>query len=296
MMPEGQEITGELDFGDVFSKTFDLYRRDFMKYLVLFAIVGAITGVLTTLVQRAFILPVTPINPTPQDTLNYLAVFLGVLIPLVFFIGLIGVVFSSVATGGAIKMAAGEIEKGQADLGASVRFVISKLVSVWVLSILVGIIVGAGLLALIVPGIILAIMFSLALPALLIEGTGISESLGRSRKLVAHRWLKSFALFLVFGIIILIASTIVSAVSGYFGWAHTIVDGILSAIYAPLIPIVLTVYYHSNAARIAAPQVSQAPMGSVGTVQAGMKFCPSCGTQMASWVTFCPKCGARQPA
>jgi len=37
------------------------------------------------------------------------------------------------------------------------------------------------------------------------------------------------------------------------------------------------------------PQTSAAPM-----VQAGMKFCASCGTQMASSVAFCPKCGAKQ--
>jgi uncharacterized membrane protein len=29
---------------------------------------------------------------------------------------------------------------------------------------------------------------------------------------------------------------------------------------------------------------------------AGMKFCPSCGTQMASSAAFCPKCGAKQSA
>ena len=56
-MSRGQGITHEQSFGEVVSKTFDLYRRDFAKYLVLFAVVGAITGVLTTLVRRAFILP-----------------------------------------------------------------------------------------------------------------------------------------------------------------------------------------------------------------------------------------------
>jgi uncharacterized membrane protein len=30
--------------------------------------------------------------------------------------------------------------------------------------------------------------------------------------------------------------------------------------------------------------------------QVGMKFCPSCGTQMNPSVTFCPKCGAKQSA
>lgn len=36
-------------------------------------------------------------------------------------------------------------------------------------------------------------------------------------------------------------------------------------------------------------QPAAAPMA-----QAGMKFCPNCGTQMDARVTFCPKCGAKQ--
>jgi len=279
----------------VFSKTFDLYRRDFVKYLVLFAVVGAITGVLTTLVENAFVLPLPLVNPTPQETLNWLSGYLGALFTLVFLSAIISIVFSAVATGSTVKMASEEIQKGQADLGASVRYTISRLVSLWVVSFVVGFIVVAGLFALVVPGIILGIMFSLAIPALLIEGIGVGESMGRTRKLVAHRWLKSFALYLVLGIIVVVASTIIGIVSGVFGSAHTIVSSILSAVYAPLVPIFLTVYYYSNVARVAPPQVSQAPMAPAGTVQAGMKFCPSCGTQMASWVAFCPKCGAKQP-
>jgi len=294
-MSQGQGITREQSLGEVVSKTFDLYRRDFAKYLVLFAVVGAITGVLTTLVRRAFILPVPPANGTPQQFLNWLPGFFGVLIPLVVLSLIVAAVFSPVAVGGAVKMASEEIVKGQADLEASVRFAISKLVRIWVLSFVVGVIVVAGLIALVVPGIIFTIMFSLAFPALLIENTGISESLGRSRKLVGHRWLKTFALALVFGIITAIASAIVSAISGPFGWASNIVSSILSALYVPLIPIALTVYYYSNVARLAQLQVSQVPIAPTAAVHTGMKFCPSCGTQLASSATFCSKCGARQP-
>jgi len=31
------------------------------------------------------------------------------------------------------------------------------------------------------------------------------------------------------------------------------------------------------------------------TAQPGLKYCASCGTQMASSAAFCPKCGAKQP-
>lgn len=42
--------------------------------------------------------------------------------------------------------------------------------------------------------------------------------------------------------------------------------------------------------------MAQAQPAAAPAAQAGMKFCPSCGTQMASSAEFCPKCGAKQSA
>ncbi|HEY6283931.1 MAG TPA: hypothetical protein VIW22_08410, partial [Nitrososphaerales archaeon] len=206
-------------------------------------------------------------------------------------------VFTPVAVGNTVKLASQEIEKGQADLGASFRFAVSKLVWLWALSLIVGVIVFLGVIALFVPGIILTIMFSLAVPVLLIENKGVLESMGRSRKLVDHRWGKTFVLLLVFGIIALIVSLVIGFISAPFGIASSIVSSILSAFYGPLVPIALTVYYYSNAARLSPtpPQMGQAPMAPAAGVQPETKFCPKCGTQMASWASVCPKCGAQQP-
>ena len=295
-MSSGQGITQELSLSEVVSKTFKLYQRDFWKYVILFVVVEAIIGVFTTLVRRAITLPVLPANATSQQVLNWAPGFFGALISLIALTAIVTWVFFPVAVGSAVKLASGQIEKGQADLEASVRFGISKLVWLWVVGIVVGIIVSLGLIALIVPGIILAIMFSLVLPVIIIESPGVLGSLGRSRKLVSQRWLKTLAMIVVFGIIVAIASSIVSAISGPFGIASTVVSSILSAFYLPVIPIALTVYYYSNAARIAPPQMSQAPVTFAPTVQTGTKFCPNCGTQLASTATFCAKCGAKQPA
>ena len=156
-----------------------------------------------------------------------------------------------------------------------------------------GIIVVLGIIALIIPGIILAIMYSLALPVLLIEKKGVFESMSRSRQLVSHRWGKTFGTFLVLGIIVIIASLIFGAITGPFGIAGTVVNGILSALYQPLFPILLVVYYYSNIARTSPPPTSQMPMGPTTTLQVGTKLCPSCGTLNASAAAFCTKCGAK---
>ncbi len=292
MQPE-QSIRRELSLGDVISKTFELYRRDFTKYFVLFAVVGVIVQVVTTLAQQAFVLPTPPVNPTPQQFSSWFSALFAALFLLIAVIFVVNIVFSTIAEGSAVKLASEQITRGQVSLGASIRFAVSRLLSIWALSIIVGIIVVLGFIALIVPGIILAIMFSLALPVLLIENKGVTESMGRSRQLVSHRWAKTFGTFLVLGIIVIIASLIFSAITAPLGIIGPVVNGILSALYQPLFPILLAVYYYSNLARISQPPPGQMPMGPTATFQAGMKLCPTCGTQNISSSTFCTKCGAR---
>src|SRR2546422_276121 len=292
MQPE-QGISRELSLGENISKTFEVYRREFAKYFVLFAIVGVIVQVVTTLAQQAIVLPTLPVNPTSEQVSSWFAALFGAFFLLIGAIFIVNIVFSTIAEGSAIKLASEQITKGEANLGAAIKLAISRLLSIWALSIIVVIIVFLGTLALVVPGIILAIMFSLALPVLLIENKGVTESMGRSRQLVSHRWGKTFGTFLVLGIIVLIASLIFSAITAPLGIAAPVVNGILSALYQPLFPILLAVYYYSNLARSAPAPAAQMPMGSTSSFQTGMKLCPTCGTQNISSATFCTKCGAR---
>jgi hypothetical protein len=294
VLPE-QGIERELSLAEVISKTFDLYRQGFTRYFLLFVVVEAVIGVVTGIAQHAFILPTVPSNPTPQEFFNWMPGLFGALIPLVGLIGIVNIVFFPIAEGGAIKLASEQIEKRQAELGASIRFAASKLLWIWALSIVVGVILFLGFIALIIPGIILAIMFALALPVLLLENKGVFDSMGRSRELVRHRWLKTFATFLLLAIIVIICSAIASAVSGPFGVASPVVNALLSAFYLPLSPILMTVYYYSNHARMTPIPTGQ-PLAPATSAQPGTRFCTNCGTQLASSATFCPNCGARQSA
>ena len=292
MQPE-QGINRELGLGETISKTLQLFRRGFAKYFVLYAVVGVIVQVATTLAQQAFVLPTLPMNPTPQQASNFFAAVFGAIFLLIGVIFVVNIIFSTIAQGSAIMLASEQITKGEASLGASIRLAVSKLLSIWAVSIIVGIIVVLGIIALIVPGIILAIMYSLALPVLLIEKKGVFESMSKSRQLVSHRWGKTFGTFLVLGIIVIIAGLIFSEITAPFGIVGTVVNGILSALYQPLFPILLAVYYYSNLARISQPPPGVMPMGPTTTFQAGVKFCPTCGAQNASSATFCTTCGAK---
>jgi hypothetical protein len=124
-------------------------------------------------------------------------------------------------------------------------------------SIVTGVLIVLGILALIVPGIILAIMFSLVYPAIIVEDAGVLESLSRSRALVSNRWLKTLGLLLVLGIIVGIADGIVAAISMLLGVGSTLFSSILTAFILPIFPIGITLYYYSMKARTEPPQMAK---------------------------------------
>jgi hypothetical protein len=120
-------------------------------------------------------------------------------------------------------------------------------------SIITGILIVLGFIALIVPGIILALMFSLVYPVIMLEGTGILGSLYRSRVLVSNRWLKTLGLLFVVGIIVAMVNGVAVLIAGQFGLVAPLISGILTAFITPIVPIATTLYYYSMKARTLPP-------------------------------------------
>lgn len=82
--------------------------------------------------------------------------------------------------------------------------------------------IGLGFLLLFVPGLILAVMWAVAVPALIMEKRGVFASLQRSRDLTrGHRW-SIFGLLVVWFVISIIVSMIVQAISGAAGVTSTV--------------------------------------------------------------------------
>jgi hypothetical protein len=283
-------ILYELDLGDVLGRSFSLYKRNFLKYFLVFLSIQAIIGLLTTLVMLAFPIPKLSPTATPQEALNFLPVLLAALFLQLTLTLVVSWLFSSISTGATIRFTSDVLQKGQGDMQASLGYTLSKLPPILAVGLVTGLLTFLGAIALIVPGIILAIMFSLSLPVLLIENAGVLDSMGRSRLLVGNRWLKTFGLLLVLGVIGVAVGIVSSLVSAPFGLSSTLVNSLIAAVYLPIYPITLTVYYYSNRSRLAQPQ-SAMPW----TMPSGFKFCPSCGTQLPAISVFCTKCGTKQP-
>ena len=214
-------------------------------------------------ISAVVIVPVT-LSPTatPEEILAWLPGYFAAVLTLTILTGIIGWIISQITQGISVKFTADTLEKGQANLQTSFNYTITKLLSLLAVSLITGILIVVGLIALIIPGIILAIMFSLVVPTIIIENAGALESLSRSRRLVSGRWLKTFGLLLLLYVIIGIVTALVSVISWPFSIASTLVSSILAAFIQPILPIGLTLYYYSMMTRTI-PQEQPLPTQTV---------------------------------
>ncbi len=294
-MGQAAGIGRELNFFEVITQTFELYSRNFLPYFLLFLVIEAVDGLLNIAVRQAVNLPDIAANPTPDQLSSWVSNSLGPLLAAGLALLLIAIVVFPIALGATIRMASEEIQNGRSEVMPAVNFAASKLLPMWAVGIIAGLLIFVGFIAFIIPGIILVIMFCLVFPALLIENAGVFGSLARSRELVGGRWLKTFVTFLVLFIIIVIISAILGLIAAPFGSASGFVNTLLGAFTAPLVPIAITVYYYSNLARTSPGQAAQPIAPTAPMPQSGVRFCVSCGTQMPATSVYCPKCGTRQP-
>lgn len=250
---ENKNLQRELSIGEILTQTFNLYSRNFAHYPVPFLVAGILTGLVTIVVRLAIVIPGAPANPTSQLLLAWFPTFIAASTMSFFLSGIVGWIANSFTTGITVKFTSDILESGQANLQKSFHFTLTKVLYLLAASIITGILMVLGFIALIIPGIILALMFSLVNPAIMLEGTGILGSLYRSRVLVSNRWLKTLGLLFVVGIIVAMVNGVAVLIAGQFGLVAPLISGILTAFIVPIVPIATTLYYYSMKARTLPP-------------------------------------------
>ncbi|MBZ0205432.1 MAG: hypothetical protein K8H89_03835 [Flavobacteriales bacterium] len=153
--------------------------------------------------------------------------------------------------------------KGQTPgMGELWKVVRGQLVSYFVIGFLAGIIATFGMVLFIIPGIWLAIVFTMAFPLHAFERTDIGDSIGRSFKVIKGRWWMTFSLVIVLAMLIGFISYIIylpfmlltglGAMSGIgsmddpaamgerMGWLMTlmmVLGGVVNVIFQPLLHV-----------------------------------------------------------
>jgi len=208
-----------LSTAELLDRTFSLYRNHFLLFVGIFAL----PRLLVLGLQFWELVDQKPYARTPNllASLSWTAA--------IMVVGMILAAASQAAT----VIAVSELHLDRpASVMDSFSRVKGHLFGVIVISIIVVLGVGVGMLAFLVPGVLLAIIWSLAVPAKVLENKGALAALSRSVDLVKGDWGRVFVIYLLvlvlsigvpllFGVPILVA-TYMSAKAGMknavLGW------------------------------------------------------------------------------
>jgi hypothetical protein len=230
--------------GQILSAAFDLYRANASKLLLVVAIVVVPLSLISALVASALVddtvLDVRNgeviVDASDVGTSFLAALFAGAIG------GLIAVLISAVLQAATVRAAAQATIGDPVDVEASYRYGFRRLWSVILISILVGLIVAAGFVLLIIPGIIFLVFLSTSIPALIVEDRRGTDALGRSWGLVSGHFWHALGVIFVAALLVGVVSGIIGSIGGTnwgVRWLFTAIAQIVTAPYAALVSVLL---------------------------------------------------------
>ncbi len=184
-----------LDIGDAFSDAFAVIRRRFRLLLLAdLVLIGAPSAIIIA-----------------GSVLTMLSPFFG----LVSILGLLAMLGGVVLMYGAVTHAAMQDLRAQpVTLGDMIKVAARKFWPILGLGILAALGIAVGSVLLIVPGVILALAWCVALPVMVIEDRGIIDSFKRSAELTRGKRWAIFLLFLIVGVVTFVFELVLALLTG----------------------------------------------------------------------------------
>ncbi|MFN3473637.1 MAG: hypothetical protein ACK4ZW_06275 [Blastomonas sp.] len=194
----------DFSISNVFSNTFGVIVRHAPLFL-------GLSLIIVGLPQLGIGMFVTPQSADPMVTFGSPTAFLTTMIGYVVFLFL-----SIVLQASLIVASANDLAGRPVNFGECVSRAVAKLFPLIGLGIVVAIGVSIGFVFLIIPGVILYLMWMVAVPVLMVENLGVFDSLSRSAALTkGSRWklLGLIVVFFIFSMIIAIPIGVISLIS-----------------------------------------------------------------------------------
>ena len=209
-----------IDIGSVISRTFSIYADQASVLLPAAAVVFVVVGIV-----NAVLVAVAP-----------------VLLLIGFILSLVAI---TLYTGMVVELVA-DVQDGRRD--ATVGQLLNAATPVLGQLILVGILAGIGItigfILIIVPGLILITIWSVAAPVVVLERPGALKALGRSRELVKGNGWQVFGVIVVLVIGVNIVAGIIEAIGDSGGTGvGIVVRVIVQILIAPLTALAASVLY-----------------------------------------------------
>jgi len=225
-----------LDIGKVAEQTFAVLGRNFVNFALTAVILVGIPTVLVGLFQmRQFSAlggAVTPAAVLAASRAG-LGNSLGVLV-----IGLIKLFTTAILQAAIIYGVVRDMNGQRASLKDCLTVGLKRWWPVVSLAIVMGLGIALGAILLIVPGIMLAVAWSVAMPVRVMEGLDLHDTFGRSLELTRGRRWSIFLLCLIAYVIALVVSLALVGVTG--GFSGLFSGGALAAAANPVLVLLVT--------------------------------------------------------
>jgi hypothetical protein len=239
-----------LSVGEVLDASFKVVRQSFGTLATCVLVVALPLNIVNTLITAS-----TSDNAFNLDSATTTGdVSTGTALAGSLLTTVLSLVLTTIAAAACFRAVSSVYLGEQPTVGESLSFAASKLMPLIWLSVLFTIGLIPAFIALVIPGIWLAVAWSVSYPALLFEDVRGSKALGRSFRLVRGRWWPTFGALLVMYLIVIVISGILGVLFGATLIAsldseavaaviYTIVNTLSSLITLPLFAAVLTIIY-----------------------------------------------------
>lgn len=211
---------GKIDIGRVIGDTFKVLGRNFVPFAVLSGLFVGLPSVLMLVLQ-----------PFAADAQN---LRFG---PGLFFGWLVALVTGAILQGALVYGTVQDLNGRRAGVGDILATGLRSFLPVIGVSILFAIALVVGFILLIVPGIMIACAWCVAVPAVVADRTGVFDAFRRSAELTrGNRW-RIFGLMVIWIVAVMLLSGIVGALGGTVsatGGEATPVAIVVNFIYATL--------------------------------------------------------------
>ena len=218
----------EFHLGEVITRSWTILSRHLLTFLGLVAVTEAVPVLISA--------KISPMLTAPGGIANNVLLTIA--------LALIGVMFSALSQAVVVFATFQDLRGAQVDAWESFRIGLARVIPVIIVSILMGIIVGVGIILLLVPGLIALAGFSVALPACVVERDGPIASLSRSFELTRGHWWPILGVAVSLVVINLIVSAAIRAALPSLGLPVTIVTWVWSVFFTSYNSVYAANLYH----------------------------------------------------
>ncbi len=186
------QVLTPLSLGELLDRTVQLYRRHFAVFVGIVAL------------PQVLLLPLQLGNLwSRQGNGINLATASGVLL-----LGLLSIVLMALAQGATVVSVSRLYLNQPTSIRESYQHVTARAVTLVGLLLAVGLLCALGFILLILPGILLALRWSLVVPAAVLENTNVADSMSRSAALTAGDRVRIFGIYFVYFVLAIVFSSI----------------------------------------------------------------------------------------